>query len=110
MCSSLAGSEVDTILEDVHEVMVYHLGTDIVSMGIIYLFRCSNCFVEIPDLLKSPVELIMIAIVFPVVVLDIFPGIIPVPGSIPIFQRLSFCFRPRQGSHCCLLSICVILT
>ena len=73
----LAEARGETILDNVDEVVVSHLGIDIESMDIVQVFLNSTCLVVITDLVKSPVWLIVVVIVFPNGACDFSPSIEP---------------------------------
>ena len=85
MCHGLGEAKRDTVQDDIDEVMVSHLGIDIESIDIIQVFLDSTCLVGIPNLVKSPVWLVVVTILFPDSVFNLFPGSIPVPISFPPF-------------------------
>ena len=58
-------------------MVVGHLGIDIESIDIVHVFLHSTCLLEIPDLVKSPVRLIVVTILFPNGVRDFSPSIEP---------------------------------
>ena len=91
MCHGLAEARSDTVQDDVNELVICHLGTHIESIDIIQVFLHSTCVLEITYVVKSPVWLIVVAIVFPNGVLDFFSGNIPVAVSFPPFQCFTFC-------------------
>ena len=86
MCHGLAEARGDTIQDDIDEVMLHHLGVDIESIDIIQVFLDSTCLFEITYLVKSPVRLIMVAIVFPNGGCDFSPSIEPTLVRLPPFQ------------------------
>ena len=90
-CHGLAEARGNTVQNDVDEVMVSYLGVDIASIDIVQLFLHSTCLFEITDLVKSPVRLVMVTIVFPNGILKLFPSIEPMLVGLPPFQCLSFC-------------------
>ena len=65
MCHGLADARGDPVQDDIDEVMVGHLGIDFESINIIQVFLNSTYLFKITDLVKSPVWLIVVAIVFP---------------------------------------------
>ena len=71
--------------------MVGHLATDIESIDIVQVFLYSTCLFEITYLVKSPVWLIVVAIVFLNGSCDISPSIEPMLVRLPPFQCISFC-------------------
>ena len=91
MCHGLAEARGNTVQDDVDEVMVSQLGVDIESIDIVQGFLDSTCLFEITYLIKSPVWLIMVAIVFPNGGRDFSPSIQPMLVRFPPFQRISFC-------------------
>ena len=91
MCHGLVEARGDIVQDDIDEVMVSHLGMDIESIDIIHVFLHSTCLFEIAYLVKSPVWLIVVAIVFPNGRCD-FPLCIELMlVRLPPFQRISFC-------------------
>ena len=70
--------------------MVSHFGIDIKSINIVQAFLDSTHLFQIPDLVKSPVQVIVVAIVISDAVLDMFPDDIPAPIHSPPFQCFSF--------------------
>ena len=72
-------------------MVVGHLGIDIESIDIVQVFLHSSCLLEIADLVKSSVRLIMVTIVFPNGVCDFSPSVKPMLVRLPPFQRISFC-------------------
>ena len=80
----------DTV-QDVDKVMVSHLGMDIESMNMIEVVLDSTCLLKITDVVKCPIWLVVVAIVLPNGILDLFLYFIPVPISFPLFQCFSFC-------------------
>ena len=91
MCHGLAEARGDTVQDDIDEVMVSYLGIDIESIDIIQVFLDSTCLLEITYLVKSPVWLVMVAIVFPNGGCDFFPSMEPMLSKFPPFQSISFC-------------------
>ena len=87
----LAEARGDTVQDDINEVMVSHLGVDMESIDIIQVFLDRACLFEITYLVKSPVWLIMVAIVFPNGGRDFSPSIEPMLVKFPPFQRIYFC-------------------
>ena len=65
VCYSLAEARGDTLQEDVDWVVVSHLGTDIESSNILQVLLDSTGLLDIPNLIKSPVQHIVVAIVHP---------------------------------------------
>ena len=90
MCHGLAEAGCDTVQDDIDEVKVNHLGIDIESIDIMQVFLDSICLLEIANLIKSPVRLVVVAIVLPDGVLDLFPSSIPVPVCCALFPFFSF--------------------
>ena len=91
VCHGLAEARGDTVQDEVNEVMVSHLGVDIESIGIVQVFLHSTCLLKIPDLVKSPVWLAMVALVFPDSILNLLPSIEPMLVRFPPFQCISLC-------------------
>ena len=89
MCHGLAETRGHTVHNDFNKVVVSHLGTDIESIDIVLVFLDSTCLSVITYLIKSPVLLAVVALVFPDGVLNLFSGIIPLSVSAPLFQRFS---------------------
>ena len=90
MCYSLAQAWGDTIQDDVHEIVVCCLDIDIESIDIVQVFLDSTCLFEIPDLVKSPVRLAMVALVFPNGILNFLPSIKPMLVRFPSFHNICF--------------------
>ena len=91
ICHGLAEARGDIVQDDIDEMIVSHLGIDIKSIDIIQVFLDSTCLFEITYLVKSPVRLIVVAIVLPNGVLDFSSTIEPMLVRPPPFQRISFC-------------------
>ena len=72
-------------------MVVCHVGINIKSIDIVQVFLDSTCLLEIADLVKSPVRLIVVAIVLPDGVLDLFPSSMPMSICFPLFQSFFFC-------------------
>ena len=83
MCHRLVEASSNTVQDDIDQVMVSHLGIDIKSINIIAVVLDSTCLFEITDLVKSPVCLVVIVIVFPYGLLDFFLSSISVPIRFP---------------------------
>ena len=90
MCHGLAEARCDTIQDDVDEVMVHHLSIDIESIDIIQVFLDSTYLLEITNLVKSPICLIVVAMVVPNGVLDLLRRSTPVSMCFLPFQFFSF--------------------
>ena len=74
---SLTETTGDILPDHVDKVMVCHHGMDIESINIIQvLFNCT-CLLEMTNVVKSPLRLIMVAIVFSNGMLNLFPSIKP---------------------------------
>ena len=71
-------------------MIVSHLDIDIKSIDMFQVFLRSTSLFKIADLIKSPVWLIVVAIVLSTGVLDFLPGSIPVLVSFPLFQCFTF--------------------
>ena len=70
---------------DIPQLMFRHIGTDIESMNIFQVFLNCTCLPEITQRVKSSIWVVVVAMVFPDAVLDLFPGSIAVPISSPLF-------------------------
>ena len=90
MCHGLAEVSGDAIQDNIDEVMVGYLGIDIESIDIIQVFLDSTCVFEITYLVKSPVRLIVVTIVFPNGILNLLLSIEPILVRFPPFQCISF--------------------
>ena len=90
VCHGLVEARGDTIQDDVDTMMVSQVGIDIKSINIIRVFLYSTCLCMIPDLVKSPVQLIVVAIVIPNGVLNLLSSIKPMVGRFALFQHISF--------------------
>ena len=77
MCHSLVEARGDTIKDHIDKVMVSHLAADIEPNNIVQVFLHNAHLLEITDLVKSPVRLVMVAIVFPNGILNLFSSIEP---------------------------------
>ena len=77
VCYCLAEARVDVIQDDVDEIIVHYLGMDIKSINIIPGLLNGTYLFKITKLIKSPVELIVVVIVFRNSFLNHFPGSIP---------------------------------
>ena len=73
ICHGLVEANGDPVQDDVDELIVSHLSIDIESIDIIQVFLDSTCLLEITDLIKSPVWLAMVDIVFPYGIPNLFP-------------------------------------
>ena len=71
--------------------MVSRLSTDIKSIDIVQVFLDRTCLLDITYLGKSPVQLILVAIVLPDGVRDFSPSIEPMLVGYLLFQHISFC-------------------
>ena len=85
VCDGLAEACDDTFQGDIDQVIVLHLDIDIESIDIVKVSVNSIFLFEIPDLVKTPVWLVMVVIVFPYSLFDLFPAGIPVSISFPQF-------------------------
>ena len=91
MCHSLARANGDTVQVDVDQLMFSYLGIDIKSIAIVQGFLDSTCLFEITDLVKSSGQLIMVTIVFPNSIFDLFSSIVSMLVGFPLFQCICFC-------------------
>ena len=91
MRQGLAVASGDTVEDDVDEVVVGHLGIDIESINIVQVIRHSSCLLKIADLLKSPVQLVVVTIVFPTSVCNFPLSVKSILVALPPLQRISFC-------------------
>ena len=71
--------------------MVSRLGIDIKSINIVQVFLDCTCLLEITYLVKSPVQLVVVAIVLPNGILDVSPSIECMLVRLPPIQRIFFC-------------------
>ena len=83
---NLAEARVDTVLDDVYEIVACYLDINIESIDIFEVFVNSTCLFEIANLIMSPVWLIVVVIVLSNGVCDLLPRSLPVPSSLPPFQ------------------------
>ena len=65
MCHGLAEARGDTVQDDIDQVVVCYLSIDIKSIDIIQIFLDSPYLFEVKCLVKSPVWLPIVTIVFP---------------------------------------------
>ena len=91
MCNGQAEARGDTVQDDGDEVIVSHLGIDIESIHIVHIFLHSTCLLEIADPVICRVSLVMVAIVFPNGILNLFSSIELMFVGFPPFQCISFC-------------------
>ena len=91
MCYGLAEARGNTVQDDVDQVVVGHLSIDMKSINIIQVFLDSTCLFEVSYLVKSPVWLITVAIVFPNGGHDFSSSIEPMLVGLPPLQCISFC-------------------
>ena len=90
MCHDLAEARGDTVQDVVDETIVSHLSVDIESIDIVQLFLDSTCLFEITYLVKRPALFIVVTIVLPNGVLELFPNIESILVRLPPFQSISF--------------------
>ena len=90
MCYGLAEARSDTVQDDVDQMMIRQLDIDIESIDIVQVFLHSTCLLEIPDFIKSPVQLVVVPIDLPNGIFNLLPGAIPVPISLPSLPHYSF--------------------
>ena len=72
-------------------MVVGHLRIDIESIDIVQVFLHRTCLLEITDLVKSPIQLVMVTIVFPNGGCDFSSSIALLLVRLPPLQRISFC-------------------
>ena len=63
-----------------------HFGLDSESIDIVLVFLNSTCLLEITDLVNSSLFLVVIAIIFPNCIVDLFISIKPMRNGFPLFQ------------------------
>ena len=85
MCHGLAEARGDTVQDNVDQVVVGHLSIDIKSINMVQVSLDSTCLFEIIYLVKSPVRLIVVTIVFPNSVCDFSTSIEPMLVRLPPF-------------------------
>ena len=85
MCHGLAEARSDTVEDDNDQVGVGHLSIDIKSIDIIQVLLDSTCLFAITYLVKSPVRLIVVAIVLPNGIHDVSLSIEPMLVRLPPF-------------------------
>ena len=90
LCHKLLEARGNTVQDTVDEVMVHYLSITIVSIDIILVLLDTTCLLEITDLAKGPVWLIVVAIVFSNSVFNVFSGIKHMPVSFLPFQCFLF--------------------
>ena len=93
----LAKASGHTGAGDIDQVLVSHLSIDIKSINIVQILLDSTYLLEVAYLVKSPVRLILVAIVLPNVVRNISPSIEPMFVRFPPLQRISFCKKANVG-------------
>ena len=72
MCHSLAETRGYTVQNNIDQVTHSHLAIDIKFIDIVQVFLDIISLFEITNPIKSPVQLVMVTIVLPNVVLDLF--------------------------------------
>ena len=77
VCHSLAEMKHDTFQDDVDKVIVSYPAIDIKSINIMHVFPDCTYLFEIADLVKSPVQLVVVVIGLSNGVLDFFSSIKP---------------------------------
>ena len=90
-CYSLEEASVDTVQDVFYEIALCHFGINIVSINIVQTFLDSTCVVEITDLVKSPVWLIVVAIILSDSIFDLYLSSIPMAMCFPPLEWLCFC-------------------
>ena len=73
------------IQDDVHHVLVGHLGINIESIDSVQVFLDGTCLLEITDLVKSLVQLVEVTITFSNGIFHLFPSIKPMLMGFPSF-------------------------
>ena len=91
MCSGLAETKDDTNQDHIDQVVVGHLSIGMKYIDIVQGFLDSSCLLEITNLVKSPVWLVIVTIVLPNGVLDFFLSYEPMLVILPPFQCICFC-------------------
>jgi len=81
----------DSIENDIDDMMVSHVGIDIVPINVLDVLLDRTSHFEGYDLIVSLVCLVVIAIVNPKYLLNTFPCIMPLPVSLPPFESLALC-------------------
>ena len=89
MCHSLAEVRGDTVQDDIDMMMVSYLGINIKSINIVQVFLDSTHLLKITYLVKRPVRLIVVTMVFPNGGHDFSPSIEPMLVRLPPFLRIS---------------------
>ena len=74
-------------------MVVGYLSIDIKSINIIQVYLDSTSLFKITYLVKSRLQLIVVAIVLPNGILDVFTRIEPILVRLPPLQRISFCTK-----------------
>ena len=90
VCHGLVEARGDTIPNDIDSLMVTYRGIDIKSINIVQVFLYSTCLFEITNLIKCPVWLAIVAIVFLYRILNLVSSSISVLCSFPPFPCLYF--------------------
>ena len=104
VCHGLAEARCDTIQDDIDPIVLIDVGIDIQSINIIQVFLDRTCLVVITDVVKSSVQLVVIAIVFPSGILDLFLSSLPMPISFLQFQCFTFCMQTNVGEWLLLIT------
>ena len=85
----------NTVQHHIDQVVVSYLSIDIKSIDIVQVFLYSTCLFEITDFVKTPVQLVMLAIVFSYNILHLVLSSIPMPISFAPFQCFFFCTQTK---------------
>ena len=85
MCYGLAEASGHIVQDNVDKMMVYRTCVDMKYIHIVQVFLHNICLFELADLVEIPVWLLVITIVLPNLVLNLFLSSIPVPVCFPPF-------------------------
>ena len=89
-CHGLVEARGVTVSDDVDQVLVGHLSIDIKSIDIFLVFLYNTRLLGITYLVKRPLQLIVVAIVFSNGSREFAPSIESMLVRLPPFQRISF--------------------
>ena len=105
MCHGLVVTRCNIVQDDVDQVMLSCLGTDIESIDIVQVFLDSTCLFDIPDHVKSSVWHVMHPIVLPNGILALFSSIKLMLIRFPLFLYISFYTYANVGQSLYLVVV-----
>ena len=85
VCHGLAEARGDATQDDVDQLVVSHLSIAIESIEIVQVLLNNTYLVEITDVVKSPIRLVVVSIILPNGILHLLPGVRSLLVRIPLF-------------------------